>query len=44
MIDRVSDAAAHVVVRWIRVPETWAGHRPEPLAAERLWACTAEGD
>jgi YD repeat-containing protein len=34
-------AAADSVRRWVEVPNTWAGHRPEPLAAERLWACGA---
>jgi YD repeat-containing protein len=35
-------AAAASVRRWTEVPETWAGHRPEPFAAERLWACGAD--
>jgi YD repeat-containing protein len=34
-------AAAASVRRWVKVPETWAGYRPEPFAAERLWACGA---
>jgi hypothetical protein len=38
----VADAAARVV-RWVTVPDSWAGHRPEPLAPERLWACVIQG-
>ena len=38
------DAAAARVERWITVPDTWVGHRPEPLVAERLWACGAVGE
>ena len=35
-------AAAASVRRWVDVPETWAGHRPEPLVVERLWAPGAD--
>lgn len=40
MVDLGSVAAS--VRRWVDVPDTWAGHRPEPFAAERLWACAAD--
>jgi hypothetical protein len=42
LADVIGDAVARVV-RWSEVPASWAGHRPEPLAAERLWACQADG-
>jgi hypothetical protein len=43
MSDALLANALERAVRWIEVPATWAGHRAEPLAAERLWACTADG-
>src|SRR4051812_29521748 len=32
-------AAVESVRRWVEVPDSWAGYRPEPFAAERLWGC-----